>query len=297
VSELILSYAVVTPARNEADNLPRLAGCLERQTVMPTAWVIVDDRSTDGTSELAAGLAAAHPWISVTGNREDVASGSIEVGRRIGRDVVAFTTGVRAIPSAVDVVVKVDADVSVDLDFFQRLLGAFAADPSLGIAGGICLELQGGEWCFQHQTGDHVRGATKAYRWACYTDVSPLAPTLGWDGIDEAKAALHGWSFRSILDLPFRHHRRVGQRDGRRRAWEHQGAAARFMGYRFSYLVLRSLFWARRDPTAVAMILGWAKSAARREPLYNDAGVRSYFRSQQSLRLLRLRAREALGRR
>ncbi len=44
-----LSYALVTPTRNEARDLPRLAGCLHAQTVAPRAWVIVDTGSDDDT--------------------------------------------------------------------------------------------------------------------------------------------------------------------------------------------------------------------------------------------------------
>ena len=48
------------------------------------------------------------------------------------------------------------------------------------------------------------------------------------------KARLAGWDTRSIRGVTFRHHRRVGQRDGAWRSYESQGATARFMGYRFS---------------------------------------------------------------
>ena len=34
------SYAVVTPARNEAENLRRLAECLVAQSVPPSAWAM-----------------------------------------------------------------------------------------------------------------------------------------------------------------------------------------------------------------------------------------------------------------
>ena len=56
MSARVLTYAIVTPARNEARNLPRLAACLVEQTVQPSAWVIVDNGSTDGTSELGQRL-------------------------------------------------------------------------------------------------------------------------------------------------------------------------------------------------------------------------------------------------
>jgi hypothetical protein len=101
----------------------------------------------------------------------------------------------------------------------------------------------------------------------------------------------------TVAGLPFYHHRPVGQRDGARRSWESQGAAARFMGYRLSYFVVRCLYRASRDPRALAMLLGWFKAALRREPVHDDEQVTSYLRGQQSIWKLPLRAREAVGRR
>jgi glycosyltransferase involved in cell wall biosynthesis len=292
-----LSYAAVTPARDEAENLRRLSASLAAQTVRPAAWIVVDDGSVDETRSVVEDFAAGEPWASVIASPGATArSGPLQAGRRAGRDVLAFNAGIEALPLQPDVVLKLDADVSLEPDFFERLLEEFERDATLGIAGGVCLELVDGKWAEQHVTGDHVRGATRAYRWACFEDVSPLVEQLGWDGIDEAKAAVRGWRTRSIAGLPFYHHRRVGERDGARSSWESQGATARFMGYRFSYLVTRAVFRARKDPRALAMILGWLKAAVRREPIHDDAEVIAYLRGQQRLRRLPVRAREALGR-
>jgi hypothetical protein len=101
-----------------------------------------------------------------------------------------------------------------------------------------------------------------------------------------------------LKDLPFRHHRREGERDGApHRARLAQGRAARFLGYRLWYLALRALWNARREPAALAMILGYVDAAARREPRLTDPTARAYLRRQQSIRRLPLRAAEALGRR
>jgi hypothetical protein len=69
------------------------------------------------------------------------------------------------------------------------------------------------------------------------------------------------------------------------------------MGYRPGYLVVRTLFRARRDPAALAMLWGYAAAAVRREPRLADPAARAELRRRQSLRSLPLRAREALGRR
>lgn len=287
-----LSHAVVTPVRNEADNLRRLAGCLVTQSVKPVKWVIVDNGSTDETPALAGELAHAHDWIelrSVPGAQAVTRGGPV---------VRAFHAGIAALERHVDVVTKLDADTSFEPDYFERLLAHFAEDADLGIAGGNCYELEGGTWRAKHVTSIHVRGAARSYRWACLQDVLPLEERMGWDGVDELKASVRGWTTRLILDLPFRHHRRVGIRDGaRRRAAIAQGDAAYFMGYRFWYLVARALHNARSEPASLAMIWGYVAAAARRKDRCADALVRDFLRSEQSLRKLPLRMREALGRR
>ena len=296
MSRMTLTYAAITPARDEAENLTRLASCLLEQTVRPREWIVVDDGSVDGSRELVAQLSTQHSWIRTTSSPGVVTHGGpLQAGRVGGRDVVAFKRGIADLRVSPDVLFKLDADVSFEADFFERLLDAFAADPKLGIAGGECLELEQGEWRLQNVTGGHVRGATRGYRRECLDAVSPLAEQLGWDGIDAVKARLAGWETRSVVGIRFRHHRRVGERDGAWNSYESQGAAARFMGYRMSYLVFRSLFRTTRDVRSLGMITGWAKAARRSEPRYPDPAVREYVRSQQRATRLPRRALDALG--
>ena len=284
------SYAAITPVRDEEDNLSRLAECMVSQTVRPYAWLIVDNGSTDGTIDLAERLEREHDWIrTLTAEPADRA--------RPGAPIVrAFNAGLAQLDTLPDVIVKLDADVSMGGDYFERILGAFSADPQLGIAGGVCLELRDGRWVETFVTGNSVRGASRCYRRECLEAVSPLEECVGWDGIDELKATVLGWRTRLLRDVPFRHHRRVGERDGASTVrWKRQGQGSYFMGYRFSYLLLRSLHHALSHPSALAMISGYLSAAARREPRCTDEPVRRYLRDQQRLSRVPLRLREALG--
>jgi hypothetical protein len=201
---------------------------------------------------------------------------------------------VATLETSPDFLVKLDADVSFAPDFFETLLGEFERDSTLGISGGECYELEAGEWRFQAVTGSHVRGATRTYRWACWEAIRPLEERLGWDGIDELKAEERGWRVASIPGLAFLHHRPLGKRDGLAFAkWARMGQAAHYMGYRFPYLVFRSLHRGRRDRGAVGMIWGYLAATVRREPRYPDESVRRRLRERQSLRRLPLRIREA----
>ena len=286
------SYAVITPVRDERENLPRLAASLAAQTEQPRHWLIVDNGSEDGTPELAQELAQEHAWIRLLSVQGAAAA---ERGAPIVRALHAAIEELSADPP--DFVVNVDADISFEPDYFARLLDRFDADPSLGIASGSAFELQDGDWRQRHVTGSTVWGASRAFRWACLQEILPFEERVAWDGIDEFKANARGWRTQAFEDLPFKHHRREGERDGAWRARRNQGHAAYYVGYRPWYLVLRSLFNARREPAALGMIAGYASAAVRREPRSDDADARAYLRRQQSVRSLRVRSLEATGRR
>jgi glycosyltransferase involved in cell wall biosynthesis len=275
-------YALITPARNERENLERLAAAVQGQTLRPAYWLVVDDGSTDSTREYVSALAEDDPAIVVLDSPP--AGGQLTDGRRLGRDLLAFQHGVRSLPGPVDVVIKLDADLSFEPDYFDRLIAEFERDPELGMAGGACHELQDGEWVRRRVVPTAVWGASRAYRWECLDSVMGLAPCVGWDGIDEIKTQLAGYRTATILDLPFLHHRPEGTREAARyRAHILSGTAAWYMGYRPSYLVLRSLYRARSDRAALGLIWGYARSAAARAPRCPEPGVIGVLRERQRL--------------
>jgi biofilm PGA synthesis N-glycosyltransferase PgaC len=286
-----VSYAVLTPVRDEAEELPRLARSLAEQTVPPARWIVIENGSADATAEVAASLAEEHHWI-------EVVSAPPGPPRLRGATVVrALHAGIAALEQPYALVAKVDADVSFDPNHFELLLQAFDVDPELGLAGGSCAELAEGAWVERHVTGTHVWGAARAYRWACLQDVLPLDERRGWDGLDQLRATARGWKVERLPGLQFRHHRREGERDGsRRRVWAAQGSAAHYMRYRFSYLLLRTVHRARREPAAIAILGAYLAAALRREPRCGDRDVTARLREQQRARHLLARAREMHGR-
>src|SRR5262249_28272211 len=274
--------AVVTPARNEAADLARLGAALAAQVQQPDTWLIVDNGSSDSTPDVARDLVADHTWIRLM-------AATTAAGKTRAQPILqAFHAGVAALSKPVDVVVKLDADISMAPDYFRRLLHEFEFDSSLGIASGSCFEqANDGTWRQRHGTGSGVWGGCRAYRWACLQEVLPLEQRMGWDSIDLFKAHLRGWRTAGLPELPFKHHRPEGSREGSETArWAAQGEAAHYMGYRFSYLLVRSCYRALRHPAALAIVGGYVGAAIRCDPVCPDPEVRAYVRSQQRLRRL-----------
>jgi glycosyltransferase involved in cell wall biosynthesis len=277
-------YAVVTPARNEELNLGRLGAALESQTVPPAEWLVVDDASTDGTAALVEDLGQRHGWTRLLTRPAADPHERLSDGRRMARDLDGFLLGVRSLAHPVDIVVKVDADIDFDSDFFESLIGRFDDDPLLGIASGTCYELEDGEWVRRTKTETSVWGATRAYRVDCIADLEALEPCMGWDGLDEIRVQLRGMRTQTFVDIPFRHHRPEG---GRETTSLHQGdalgRAAWYMGYRPSYLTMRALYRARREPAALGMLWGYFGAAGRRAPRCPDERLVSALRERQRL--------------
>jgi biofilm PGA synthesis N-glycosyltransferase PgaC len=273
------TYAAVTPARDEEDNLRRLGRALAAQEARPVRWVIVENGSSDGTLGVARGLAAAHPWIEV---RQTAPAAAYD---RTSPYMRAFHAGVAALDGAGDLVVKLDADVSMAPDYFAGVLAAFAAEPRLGIASGTLLEERGGRWREIALLGDHCWGPTRTYRRACLERVLPLDDGIHYAVVDEARAHLGGWTTATLRHLPFRHHRPEGAGEGSAwRNWVAQGRAAHHMGYRGTYVLARCAYRLRDDVAALGLVAGWAAAMVERRPRCSDGAVVAAVRERQRVR-------------
>lgn len=278
-------YMLLTPARDEMRYLPDLADSLRKQTLPFMRWVIVDDGSTDGTAEFAEGLAAEDDRITVL-RRES------RPNRRAGcGDIEAFNAGLTFAgePLSYDYVGKLDADLVLPDDYFERLFAEFDRNPRLGIAGGHCYERRPGGLVLDRVPDSHVRGATKTYRRECLRDSLPLAEVPGWDTVDEVKARARGWETHSFREPGVIHQRPVtGGSGGVLRGRFVLGRMSYFLGYRPSYFGLRVARNLGKPPYVVgglAMAWGYVSGAVLRADRYDDVEFRESLREDQRDRM------------
>ncbi|MGB7073225.1 MAG: glycosyltransferase family A protein, partial [Candidatus Sulfotelmatobacter sp.] len=156
-------YVIVTPIRDEERFIEATIASVQGQTLRPAQWVIVDDGSTDGTAEIIDRYAAQVPWIRVV---HRVNRGFRKAG---GGVMEAFYDGYNALDcDNWDFIVKLDGDLSLSKDYFERCFEHFERDPKLGIGGGDIYHELGGVQKLEANPKFHVRGATKIYRRACW---------------------------------------------------------------------------------------------------------------------------------
>jgi len=287
VERVSSGYAVVTTVYADASGLNRLASALAGQTVAPTVWVIVVDGDDEPTSRAARVIRTEMPFVELLEN----ASVAPARGARV---VSLLEVGARTLAGRADVWFKIDADVSFASDHLETIAREFGLDRKLGVASGVRIDEQSGRRHYHRAKGVLVEAQCRAYRDACFAQLTPLERSLGWDTIDIAEAVAKGWRTLVVDETAFVHHRLLGARE--RSRWRYhwrEGAVAHRLRYRPGYLVLRALHQAASDRTAVVQIPGFLVSVARRSSPLGSPPARAVLREQQRARHLRARAREA----
>src|SRR5690606_11386562 len=122
-----------------------------------------------------------------------------------------FYKGYETVAEDYDVVCKFDADLIFPDTYLEVLAGHFESNPRLGMASGFCYFEKDGVWQLENLTRkDHIRGALKAYRNACFQHIGKLKPSMGWDTVDELLAQYHGWEILTDETLHVKHLKPTG---------------------------------------------------------------------------------------
>jgi poly-beta-1,6-N-acetyl-D-glucosamine synthase len=285
-----LTLAAAVLFLNEERLLPRMLDSLDSQRRPPDLLLLVDDGSTDGSPALAAAFAGRHPWARVLERpRQPVVTDRLAQAA----ELVAFQWAVEQAAAggrAFDVIAKLDADLDLPPDFFDRIMSAFESDPSLGMAGApLSFERAAGEPAREYSKPWHLRGATKFYRRECLDEISPVPPILGWDTIDETSARMRGWGVRTVEfpDAQPLHLRPTGSHDGALRGFYRRGVAAWGYGAHPAHVAASAAVRTRQRPRVlggIAYLLGWGSALLRRAPRA-DPEVRKFMRREQLHRL------------
>jgi poly-beta-1,6-N-acetyl-D-glucosamine synthase len=276
---------VISPLRNEADHLELVAEAVAAQNRPPDLWLLVDDHSSDCTGEIVKRLATDLPFVTALRAPE-------HPPLQDPRDRLASAAAPRTFNAGLTQVdwrgfthiAKLDGDMELPPEYFERLLGEFEADQLLGLAGGLWGETVRGRWRLERNPNEHhVPGALKCYSRECFEAIGGIEERLAWDTIDETRARMRGFRIRTFAELIATHHRAWGSADGTLRGRARYGAAAYIAHYPAYWVGLRSLKFATHRPvgfSGLAFLYGYARAALRHTPQVEDHEFRRAIRRQ-----------------
>jgi glycosyltransferase involved in cell wall biosynthesis len=172
-----MNFYIVIPAHNEAPFIGKTLDSLANQTLPPKKLVVVDDHSTDSTSEVVSRYTEKFPFVhlvKITSDDKHLPGSKV---------INAFYKGFETLDDDYDIICKFDADLIFPDNYLEKVAEIFKNNPKCGMAGGFCTIEINGDWVVENLTNkDHIRGALKAYRQVCFKDIDGLKPAMGWDG-------------------------------------------------------------------------------------------------------------------
>lgn len=276
------SYVIITPAHNEAQFLPKVIDSIVAQKPRPTKWVIVDDRSTDETPYIVQEASQRYDFIKLT-----TAHGVHE--RKLGSNIVdIFNKGLKKLKLDADYLVKMDADIILDADYFRKMISHFDANPDLGIASGKLYIERNNKWIEERYPDFHATGACKMYRMNCFKDIGGLIPLYGWDILDGAKARMRGWETRSFREIPILHLRMLGTANGIIKGHFNHGRGMWAIRAHPLFVLGRAFYRAMEPPwfSGLFMLVGYIYAMQKREERLKDRKLARFLRLEQLSRLM-----------
>jgi glycosyltransferase involved in cell wall biosynthesis len=281
-----LAYVLITPARNEERFIEGTIESVVCQTVLPRKWVIVSDGSTDRTDQIVGRYVAQHPWIELVRRPE-------HAERHFAAKVHCFNSGYEKVRADdYDIVGNLDADITFEKDYFEFLLGKFAEDARLGVAGTPFVE---GDALYDYRFAnvEHVSGACQLFRRKCFEEIGGYAPVVGGgiDWIAVTTARMKGWKTRTFVERVCHHHRPMGTAaSGRLRASYRLGVQDYYLGGHPLWQLFRAGHQATRRPYVLGGLLllagyGWALVRRLNRPV--SAELIRFHQGEQMQRLRR----------
>jgi hypothetical protein len=199
-------YVLITPSRNEARFIETTIQSVIKQTVLPSKWVIVNDGSTDETASIVDRYTAKYSWI-------ELINLPARKERNFAAKVHAFKAGQEKVKNIeYEIIGNLDADVSLDEDHFEFLLGKFREDSHLGVAGTVFREPGYNSETDSFEGQNYVSGQCQIFRRRCFEEIGGYFPSKagGIDWMAVKTARMMGWKTRSFREKSFYHHRVLG---------------------------------------------------------------------------------------
>jgi len=179
-----MRVSVIIPAWNEAKHIADCLKSIEAQSLQPDEVIVVDNNSTDNTPAVAASF----PFVTLL--RQTVEQGLIPT-RNMG---FAHATG--------DILVRIDADITLDPEWVSRAVTLFKKDGHLGGVTGLDVGhvLEHAPWRSTLWSRMYFWGSTATFRMHVLWGANMAIRCEAWEQVGP-HTALHDTEVHEDLDL------------------------------------------------------------------------------------------------
>jgi|SRR5690625_107941 len=292
-------FALITPAKNEEDNVAHVVDAISKQTIKPDLWVFVNDSSTDNTVKIFKEEISKHGLedvihIPIT-THHDKEANEYALGSKYSKVILFGINEVLAYEKSNDIrydyIGVLDCDVLPESSYYEKLLNRMHADRSIGIAsGGTQFEYNSQDELVTTTVNykNHTPGGLRVWRRECLDDTGYF-PSISQDAVSAARALMKGWKVISYKDISVKMRER-----GANFGYDYYGESAykRHVPYWYLLLKVMKLTASTEFKKAYLYHKGYMSAKKRNDERITDELAIRYFKSQPYQRLTGLLKKE-----
>lgn len=273
-SIILQKIAIVTPVKNERDNLPKLVASIEAQKVSIFLWVIIENDSDDGSKEFLSELSKLNNVDNLIILNLPFKDQQYQLGKKYatiikhGFDYIQNSN----LLNDIKYIGILDADCHPMPDYYEILLNHFKNNQSLGITSGT---IRYNDNTIEKSNLDHARGGCRLWRKQCFLQC-PYEIGMSADSISETKAKINGWEVKSYTEAVV-YSRKVGSKFTN----YYQGLSAYYRCIPFYYIIIKTfylLFFKWRIKRAYGLFIGYIKAYINGNERIKNRSIAKYYR-------------------
>lgn len=265
---------LVTPLKDEIENLPLLIKTISGQTAPIYAWIIVQNGSADGSKEYLESLINVPNIENLIILDFELPVETYELGFKYstvvsqGFNLMLEKVNQRVFEGVTHVGIC-DADCFPSSDYYEKLI-AFMDDQKLGISSGIGRYFNGK---LDGEASEWVRGNCRLWSFDVFRSAGYLIGPSA-DALSLAKAQMAGVKTKPNHNLEYR-----CREMGKKSRYEYYGFANYYRGVSFFYCILKTLNYLRigQYENGLRFIKGYLESVAARKTKIADKELLTYF--------------------
>lgn len=235
--------AIVTPIKDEINNLKRFFESLTLQTVVIDYLIIIENDSIDGTKEVLDKIKRVDNINNLIIKSISFDDKSYQLGHKYSTVIFEGFSVLKKQEDYedIDFIGILDADCFPEPQYYEKLINFMNADDKIGLASGVLL-LEDGSRGFSNR--NHVRGSGRLWKKKCF-DEAGYKIGMSADSNSRIKAQLRGWSAKVCSEVVF-----YSREANSRYDLTYGGRSAYYNGFTPLYAYIKSGYYFIRRPKA-----------------------------------------------